>query len=155
MNIIIKKTSNMAQFTILLFFALSILLFSCKEKVEEKQSTVTSTISKIEVIDFHSTHRCVTCKAIESNAKYTVETYFADEQKRGIVIFKTINVDDDKNYAIAERFQAYGTALFLNVIKDGKETHIDLTDFGFSKAKNQEKFSIELKIKIENELKKL
>lgn len=26
---------------------------------------------KIEVIDFHSTHRCKTCNAIEANAEYT------------------------------------------------------------------------------------
>ena len=145
----------MKHFTILSFFALSILLFSCKGKAQEKQSTVTGTINKIEVIDFHGTHRCVTCKTIESSAKYTVETYFADELQNGTVIFKAINVDDDKNYAMAEKFKATGTALFLNVIKDGKETHIDLTDFGFSKWRDQETFSKELKTKIENELKKL
>ncbi len=111
--------------------------------------------SKIEVIDFYGTHRCVTCKAIEANAKYTVDTYFAAEKKNGTVVFKTINVDDDKNYKIAEQFEASGTALFLNVIKNGKETHIDLTDFAFMKGKDKASFSKELKAKIETELKKL
>jgi len=145
----------MKQITILSFFTLSLLFISCKEKPKESQSIVVSSINKIEVIDFYGTHRCVTCKAIESSTKYTVDTYFADEQKNGTVVFKTVNVDDDKNYKIAENFEATGTALFLNVVKDGKETHIDLTDFGFSKGNDQEEFSKELKTKIETELKKL
>lgn len=142
----------MKKFTILSILAISLLFVSCKGKAQKNQTTSTSTTNKIEVIDFYGTHRCVTCKAIEACAKYTVDTYFADEPK---VIFKTVNVDDDANYKIAENFEATGTALFLNVIKDGKETHIDLTDFGFSKGREQEEFSKELKIKIENELKKL
>ena len=142
----------MKQFTILSILAISLLFVSCKGKAQEDQTTSINTTNKIEVIDFYGTHRCVTCKAIEASAKYTVETYFSNEPK---VVFKTVNVDDDANYKMAENFEATGTALFLNVIKDGKETHIDLTDFGFSKGREQEEFSKELKSKIENELKKL
>ena len=142
----------MKQFTILAILAISLLFVSCKGKAQENQTSTTNATNKIEVIDFYGTHRCVTCKTIEANAKYTVETYFANEPK---VVFKAVNVDDEANYKIAENFEATGTALFLNVIKDGKETHIDLTNFGFSKGREQEEFSKELKIKIENELKKL
>ncbi|MGV6829159.1 MAG: nitrophenyl compound nitroreductase subunit ArsF family protein [Flavobacteriales bacterium] len=144
----------MKQFTILSILAISLLFISCghQDKSKVVETKVGKEISKIEVIDFYGTHRCVTCKAIEASAKYTVETYFANEPK---VVFKTVNVDDDANYKIAESFEATGTALFLNVIKDGKETHINLTDFGFSKGREQETFSKELKVKIENELKKL
>jgi len=142
----------MKKFTILSILAIGLLFVSCKGKAQENQTSSTNEANKIEVIDFYGTHRCVTCKAIEASAKYTIDTYFENEPK---VVFKTVNVDDDANYNIAENFEATGTALFLNVIKDGKETHIDLTDFGFSKGKEQEEFSKELKIKIENELKKL
>ena len=142
----------MKQFTILSILAISLLFVSCKDKTQENQTTATNVTNKIEIIDFYGTHRCITCKAIEASAKYTVETYFANEPK---VVFKTVNVDIDANFKMAEKFEATGTALFLNVIKDGKETHIDLTDFGFSKGKEQEEFSKELKAKIENELNKL
>jgi len=142
----------MKQFTILSILAICLLFVSCKGKAQENQTTSTSTTNKIEVIDFYGTHRCVTCKAIEASAKYTVDTYFANEPK---VVFKTVNVDDDTNYNIVEKFEATGTALFLNVIKDGKERHIDLTEFGFSKGREQEAFSKELKSRIETELKKL
>ena len=142
----------MKQFTISTILAISLLFVSCKDKALENKTTKTNTTNKIEVIDFYGTHRCISCKAIEASAKYTVETYFANDPK---VVFKTVNVDDDANYDIAKKFEAIGTALFLNVIKNGKEIHIDLTDFGFSKGRDQEDFSKELKIKIDNELKKL
>lgn len=131
---------------------ISLILVSCNDQGKDKPASFDKSISKIEVIDFYGTHRCVTCKAIEESAKYTVETFFANEPK---VVFKSVNVDDDTNYEMAENFEATGTALFLNVIKNGKETHIDLTDFGFSKGKDKEVFAKELKVKIENELTKL
>lgn len=146
----------MKHVTIIIIFSISLFFTSCKGK-ETKSAAIktTASINKIEVIDFYGTHRCITCKAIEASAKYTVETYFAEEQQKGIVVFKTVNVDDDKNYKMAESYEATGTALFLNVVVDGKETHIDLTDFGFSKGKDQEIFAKELKKKIDIELMKL
>ena len=145
----------MKQLIFFSFFVLSLTFISCNQKTKQNKTITTSVTNKIEVIDFYGTHRCVTCKAIESNAKYTIDTYFTDEQKKGIVIFKTINVSDDKNYSIVETYEATGTALFLNVIKNGKEKHIDLTNFGFSKGRDQEIFSKELKTIIESELKNL
>jgi len=139
----------------LLSSILMITFFSCSGNAQEKNITTSTKKNQIEVIDFYGTHRCTTCKAIEANAKYTVETYFASEQKNGTVVFKTINVDDEKNEQIAESFEAAGTALFLNVIVNGKETHIDITDFAFMKGNEKEAFSKELKTKIEAELKKL
>ncbi len=142
----------MKQFAILYFIAITLLFVSCKGKTQENKIWTTKKTNQIEVIDFYGTHRCISCKAIEANAKYTVETYFANQPK---VTFKTVNVDDNKNYEIAERFEVTGTALFLNVIKNGKETHIDLTNFGFAKGKDKTIFTAVLKSKIETELKKL
>jgi len=112
-------------------------------------------VNKIEVIDFHSTHRCITCKAIESNTKLVLETNFEKELKDGVISFQVINVDDEKNYNLAEKFQATGTALFLNVITNGEENQIDLTQFGFKYGKNTEGFTKRLKSRIEKQLSKI
>lgn len=143
-----------------LFKFLSILVFSttlvsCNGQSKSKTTETSPSISKIEVIDFHSTHRCITCKAIEANTKYTLETYFTKEVKNDKITFQVINVDDKENEKIAESFEASGTALFLNVIKDGKEKHIDLTEFAFMNGNEKEVFANALKLKIENELKTL
>ena len=97
----------------------------------------------------------MTCNAIEANTKYTLNTYFAEELKDDKITFQVINVDEKENGKIAEKFEATGTALILNVIKKGKETQINLTDFAFMNGNDQDAFSKELKAKIDTELKTL
>lgn len=143
----------MKKFSIL--FVLVVILFSCKEKVQKEAIKAEKLTNQIEVIDFYSTHRCMTCNAIEANTKYTLDTYFSEELKESKISFQGINVDEEQNFKTAEKFEATGTALFLNVIVDGNETAIDLTDFAFMDGNNQEVFSTKLKAIIEAELMKL
>ena len=119
------------------------------------QTTNEKMTNKIEVIDFHSTHRCITCNAIEMHTRYTLKKYFADEMKSGKITFQVINVDKEKNNKLAEKFETSGTSLFLNVIAKGKETKIDLTNFAFMKGREKDEFMTGLKEKIEKELKTL
>lgn len=127
----------------------------CPGQDNSKAISKVNPSAKIELIDFYGTHRCVTCKAIEANARFTIDTYFQDALQQGKLEFKAINVDEEKNYAIAERFEAAGTALFINVINGEKERHIDLTNFAFEKGRDKEAFSVELKEKINEQLKAL
>ena len=124
-------------------------------KIVRQSQSLDQSTSKIEVIDFHSTHRCMTCNAIEKNTKYTLNTYFSKELEENKITFQVINVDEKENEKIAEKFEAAGTALIINVIKNGKETQINLTDFAFMNGNDQEVFSKELKDKIDTELKAL
>lgn len=139
-------------FTIL---TIGLMLTACNGQNKNNDSAVDQSISKIEVLDFHSTHRCMTCNAIEANTRFTLDTYFSEEMKVDQVTFQVINVDEAENAKIAEKFEAAGTALILNVIKDGKETKIDLTEFAFMNGNDQDGFSKELKAKIDSQLKTL
>lgn len=139
-------------FTVL---AISLILTSCNNQEKKQSNAIDQSVSKIEVLDFHSTHRCMTCNAIETNTKYTLETYFTQELKNNTITFQVINVDEKVNEKIAEKFEASGTSLFLNIIKNGQETKIDLTDFAFMNGNDKEVFSKELKTKIDAELKLL
>jgi phosphoketolase len=137
--------------------AISLLLTSCNGNGQDKnkETAVDTSVSKIEVLDFHSTHRCMTCNAIEANTKFTLDTYFADELKTDKITFQVINVDEQENEKVAERFEASGTALILNVIKDGTERQLNLTEFAFMNGNDQDTFSKELKAKIDAELETL
>lgn len=139
-----------------LLFLLGLMLFSCNEAPKE-QAKIESKISvnRIEVIDFHSTHRCMTCIAIESNTKFTLESFFPNELKSGKISFQVINVDEEENASLAEKFNASGTSLFLNVVTNGKEKQVDLTNFAFQKGRDQESFAQELKLKLETEISNL
>lgn len=145
----------MKNFKILIVAIISLVAVSCGTKTENKNEETIAKNDVIEIIDFHSTHRCVTCKAIESNTKLTLEKYFAKEVEEGKITLKIIDVDLEENYKIAEKFEATGTALFLNVVKDGKENKIDLTDFAFANGNNEEEFTTKFKTKIEEHLSKL
>ena len=135
---------------------ITILLTACNgQSKKDTNASLDESISKIEVLDFHSTHRCMTCNAIEKNTKYTLDTYFSEELKAAKITFQVVNVDEKENEKIAEKFEASGTSLILNVIKKGKETQINLTDFAFMNGNDQEVFSKELKDKIDTELKAL
>lgn len=142
-------------FTLFTVLAIGLILTSCNGQNKNKDQSLEQSISKIEVLDFHSTHRCMTCNAIEANTKYTLNTYFSKELKEDKITFQVINVDKKENDKIAEKFEASGTSLFLNVIKNGKESQINLTNFAFMNGNDQEAFSKELKAKIDTELKTL
>lgn len=132
--------------------AIGLMFTSCNGQNKSQANSFNQSISKIEIFDFHSTHRCTTCLAIEANTKYTLNTYFAKELNEEKITLQVINVDEKENEKIAAKFEAYGTSLFLNVVKNGKETQIDITDFAFMKGNDQEAFSNELKAKIDTEL---
>ncbi|MCB4797312.1 nitrophenyl compound nitroreductase subunit ArsF family protein [Neotamlana laminarinivorans] len=134
---------------------LGIMFMSCNSQDKSSKKILNTSISKIEVLDFHATHRCMTCNAIEANTKYTLNTYFKEALSKGKITFQVVNVDKKENEKIAKKFQASSTALFLNVIKNGEEKQIDLTEFAFLNGNNKEVFSKKLKAKIDAELKNI
>lgn len=100
-------------------------------------SNSTAQTAAIEVIQFHSGHRCVTCIKIEKLTRATLAKSYP------AVTFTLVNVDDRKNEKKAQQFEASGTALFLYNPKTGKKK--DLTEFAFLKAGNESAFDAELK----------
>lgn len=108
---------------------------ACKEKstVNGDTSYVSNFNTKagMEIIQFHSEHRCKTCLKIEENVQLALKPY-------DNIPFKLINADDEANAALTKEFEAAGTALFLYNPVTGKKR--DLTDFAFMTAFEDEKF---------------
>jgi tryptophanyl-tRNA synthetase len=96
------------------------------------------------IYNFHVTNRCVSCIAIEEATTKTLNTYFASEMKQGRIKRQILNVDDEANAAISEKYQAFGSGLFVTRIFKGKEDIADLTGTGFKFAKNKEEKFIEV-----------
>lgn len=90
---------------------------------------------RVEVLYFHGKRRCVTCMAIEKNAKEVVEAQFADELKSGTLIFRTIDISEPKNETIAGKYEVTWASLFVSKWKDGKETYENLTEYAFANAR--------------------
>jgi hypothetical protein len=80
-----------------------------------------SAASKIELFMFHATQRCSTCIKIGQLAKATVEERFPEQLRSGKIEFREINIDLPENRDLAEKFQAGGSSLFINAIRDGQD----------------------------------
>ena len=120
-----------------------LLFVSCNGNSQTKKATTKTTSAKatIEIIQFHSEHRCMTCNKIEKLTRLTLKKDFPT------IPFSFVNVDEAKNEKKAEQFEATGTALFLYNPKTGKKK--DLTDFAFMNAGDEGKFQKELKKEIQ------
>ena len=90
----------------------------------------------VEVMYFHGKQRCVTCMAIEKNAREVVEKDFAKEKKKGKVVFKVVDISTDEGAKIAKDYRVTWSSLFVNGWKNGKEKRNDMTQFAFKNARN-------------------
>jgi len=96
-------------------------VFVVKPKNNLINSSNTTGAGKVQVFLFHATQRCPTCIRIGQWAKATVEERFPEQLKSGKIEFREINIDLPENKALAEKFQAGGSALYINSIKDGQD----------------------------------
>lgn len=90
----------------------------------------------VEVLYFHGKQRCATCIAIEKYAREVVEKDFANEQKKGKVVFKVVDISSYKGEKMAKNYRVTWSSLFINGWKKGKETRNDMTAFAFKNARS-------------------
>ena len=139
----------MKHFIHLSVLSLGLFVTACTSNAQQPgKAGGTATSNRIEVIDFHNEHRCITCLTIQSLTEEVLNSTFAAEMKVGTITFRTVNVDDEANAKLAEEFGAYGSALFLQVQKNGKAEKIDLTEWAFMTANDAAKFKAELTKKL-------
>lgn len=120
---------------------LFVMLFTaCNTEAQNTQNEQTSLAeANVEIIQFHSEHRCYTCNKIEELTRETIKPY-------STIPFSLVNVDEKENEAMANEFEAVGTALFLYDPETGNKK--ELTEFAFMNASNKEKFIDGLKKEI-------
>jgi len=109
---------------------------------------------KVLVYYFHVKIRCVSCIAMEEATKKTLNTYFKEELNNGTIKLFVLNMDDKANSKIAEKYQAYGSGLYITRVFKGKATTSDLTTVGFKYAgKKDDKLIALIKAKVSEYLK--
>lgn len=133
-------------------------LLSSNNKVAQSQNSQPTQVQnktpiekadKVEVFLFHGTQRCATCIAIGKLAGETINEYFQPELREGRIEFKEINIDLPENQALAEKFQASGSALFINSIIKGKD-HIEQDAKVWRLTQDEAQFKSYLKNKLDN-----
>jgi hypothetical protein len=107
---------------------------------------------RVEVVYFHRTQRCNTCLYAEEGTRYTLETYFADELASGKVTFQSINVQDEANADIVEKYNnASYLTLCINSVRDGTD-HIEVVTDIWLVIGNDEAFAEIVKSAVEKSL---
>ena len=127
-----------------IFFSVALMLvmssFLCNAQTTKKEIK-SSASNKVEAYYFHNTVRCVTCKAVESEAKADLENLYGSQ-----VIFKTLNLEENATNPIAEKLKVSGQTLLI--VKGDKK--INLTNEGFMYARtNPAKFKLIIKEKVD------
>ena len=123
---------------------------------EPKEVTSKLSANHIEVLYFHGSQRCITCRAIESNTLALLDSLYTKEKADGKIVFRVIDISDEKNEKIADKYEVTWSSLFVNGWNNGKESVNNMTEFGFSYAKNSpDEFKKGLKDKIDQMLSEL
>lgn len=106
-----------------------------------KKETVATAAPVIEAYYFHNTARCVTCRAVEEEAKADLQSLYGSQ-----VTFKSLNLEDKATKPIAQKLEVSGQTLL--VVKGSKK--VNLTNEGFMYARtNPKKFKEIIKQKVD------
>jgi hypothetical protein len=139
------SSNNIDMKVVLLSFTLIIMGILFSNAQTSKSATQSLSSVKVEAFYFHMSTRCVTCKAVEAEAKKNLESLYGEKVK-----FQAINLEDDANKAIVEKLKISGQTLLL--VKG--DTKINLTNEGFMYAvNNPEKFKSIIREKVDGLLK--
>ena len=92
-----------------------------KQEINNSVTNAKVSVDKLEVYYFHRTARCKTCMAIGEYTAKTMMESFSEEVSNGKIDYREINIDLPENKEVAQKFQASGSSLFINQIKDGQD----------------------------------
>ncbi len=113
---------------------------SCCQK-NKTLSTETTSNSDVTAYYFHGTRRCATCQAVESVTKEAIEEYYG-----GIVDFKSINRDEEKDNPLITQYKVSGQTL---LIVKGDQV-VNLTNDAFMNARtNPDKLKVKIKTTVD------
>ena len=88
-------------------------------------------VSHVDVVYFHRTQRCTGCLNAGLFTRETVETYFRSHMQRGVMSFRELDVEKPENAAVARKYDASGSALYLGILMDGVEYLCPVEDIWF------------------------
>jgi hypothetical protein len=122
--------------------------------ITSSSDTPTKSANKIELTYFHLAQRCVTCLCFEERLNYITGTNFKDATAAGKLVYKVLEIGRKENEPIVAKYKAYGSQLFINIIKDNKDNIRELQEIWTWKCPtDQPGFDEKMKNLIETSLK--
>jgi len=106
---------------------------------------------RVDAVYFHRTNRCSSCNYAEAATLYALEAYFQEELDSGKLTFESVNVQDDSNAVIIEKYGAYTSQLFINTVTGDNENIEHVTEI-WEFIGDDEGFTLLIKNKVTNAL---
>jgi len=119
--------------SLLSVIGLVLIFFLCSINMLSAQKADTKKV--LDIYYTHSTNRCAGCKAIETQTKATLEKEFEKEVSDRKIVFHEVNIDLKENKAFVEKYEVWGSSLFM--INSATSKNTDLTKEGFAKARSK------------------
>ncbi len=121
---------------IILLFIILLLFSGCTnapedtEKVSESPEKIKNEKQNVKIIvtHFHAHYQCLSCKNVGKYALKTIQTYFAEEYKKGIIEYRSIDGEDPDNYDIVKKYGVDHNSIYLNVITNGEENIFEVRE---------------------------
>jgi len=79
-----------------------------------------SDVEKIEVIHFHGTNQCFSCRTVGAFAEKTVNTYYTGLLDSGKMTFASINTELPENKDLAIKYGVSGSSLWIGTYINGE-----------------------------------
>ena len=112
---------------------------ACSTSSSNPDSTLEPSVDNgLEIVYFHRTNRCYSCTYAEDKVRYTLDTFYSDELADGELVFMAVNVQDDANSAIIDKYGAYTSSLYMNKVVNGVDDIENITGIWFYIGKDQE-----------------
>ncbi|MBM3436360.1 MAG: hypothetical protein FJY07_09130 [Bacteroidetes bacterium] len=88
---------------------------------------------KVEVYYFHNERRCATCVAVEDESVKALNELYPQKMKSGDITFLSVNIEDDANKALSDKFQISGQTLLI--VKGSKQENLTNKAFMYATTK--------------------
>ena len=133
--------------TVIAFFQISAIAIAGESMQDENTQLI--------AYYFYGNVRCRTCHNLEQYAKEAIYNNFKDELDKGVLVFKTVNVEEESNEHFVNDYKLYSRALILSLVKNGEEVkHKNLVKI-WEYVRNKEKDANYVKSEIKTLLKEI
>jgi len=129
----------------------SLKLLPAAVSLNETVLIANSSADLVEIIHFHATQQCYSCRTLGNLTEQTVNTYYSDELESGKITFRHINIDLEANAELVKQYQVTGSALMIGT-KIGDAFNIEENVQAWYKIGNEIEFMTYLKGLIDKRL---
>ena len=149
-----KPTKYFPLLLVALLLAIGAISLGVYTPNDQPTDSTQDAATEVRILNFHATHRCATCLKIEKLAKASLSELKSAGYKAGYFKYSLLDVTKEKK--LAKQYEAFGTALVVHALKNGKTVYKkDFTQDAFMMASDAGKFKSKFKGHLKTAYKKL